>query len=54
MGDSLIPVALIWAIGHDLDAGATGVGIVLACYTIGAASVTLAGGVCPTGCRGAP
>jgi MFS family permease len=45
VGDSLIPVALIWAVGHDLDAGATGVGIVLACYTIGGASVTLAGGV---------
>jgi MFS family permease len=45
VGDSLIPVALIWAIGHDLHAGATGVGIVLACYTIGGASVTLAGGV---------
>ena len=31
VGDSLIPVALIWAIGHDLHEGATGVGIVLAC-----------------------
>lgn len=45
VGDSLIPVALIWAVGHDLNGGATGVGIVLACYTIGGASVTLAGGV---------
>lgn len=45
VGDSLIPVALIWAVGHDLGAGATGVGIVLACYTIGGATVTLAGGV---------
>lgn len=45
VGDSLIPVALIWAVGHDLGAGATGVGIVLACYTIGGAAVTLAGGV---------
>jgi MFS family permease len=45
IGDSLIPVALIWAVDQDLNAGATGVGIVLACYTIGGASVTLAGGV---------
>ena len=44
-GDSLIPVALIWAIGHDLHGGPTGVGLVLACYTLGGASVTLAGGV---------
>lgn len=45
LGDSLIPVALIWAIAHDLHGGATGVGVVLACYTIGGASITLAGGV---------
>jgi MFS family permease len=45
VGDSLIPVALIWAIGHDLHGGPTGVGLVLACYTVGGASVTLAGGV---------
>ncbi len=45
IGDSLIPVALIWAVGHDLHGGPGGVGIVLACYTIGGASVTLAGGV---------
>jgi MFS family permease len=45
IGDSLIPVALIWAVGHDLGGGATGVGIVLACWTFGGASVTLAGGV---------
>jgi MFS family permease len=45
IGDSLIPVALIWAVGHDLHGGATGVGVVLACYWIGGASVTLAGGV---------
>ncbi|HEU5476473.1 MAG TPA: MFS transporter [Gaiellaceae bacterium] len=45
VGDSLIPVALIWAVGHDLHGGATGVGLVLACYTVGGASVTLAGGV---------
>ena len=44
-GDSLIPVALIWAVSHDLGAGATGVGLVLACYWIGGAAVTLAGGV---------
>jgi MFS family permease len=45
VGDSLIPVALIWAVGRDLGGGATGVGIVLACYTLGGAAVTLAGGV---------
>ena len=45
VGDSLIPVALIFAVGHDLGAGATGVGLVLACYTIGGATTTLAGGV---------
>jgi MFS family permease len=45
VGDSLIPVALIWAVSHDLRAGATGVGIVLACYFVGGATVTLAGGV---------
>ena len=45
IGDSLIPVAVIWAVGHDLRGGAGGVGLVLACYTFGGASVTLAGGV---------
>ena len=45
VGDSLIPVALIWAVSHDLGGGATGVGIVLACYFFGGAAVTLAGGV---------
>jgi MFS family permease len=45
LGDSLIPVALIWAIAHDLHGSATGVGVVLACYTVGGAAVTLAGGV---------
>jgi MFS family permease len=45
IGDSLIPVALIWAVSRDLGGGATGVGLVLACYTIGGAAVTLAGGV---------
>ena len=45
LGASLIPVALFWAIAHDLHGGATGVGVVLACYTIGGASITLAGGV---------
>jgi MFS family permease len=45
VGDSLIQVALIWAVGHDLGAGATGVGIVLACNMVGGAAVTLAGGV---------
>src|SRR5579862_797410 len=50
IGDSLIPVALIWAVSHDLHGGATGVGIVLACYTIGGASVTLRAASGPTGC----
>lgn len=45
VGDSLIPVALIWAVSHDLHGGATGVGLVLAAYTVGGASVTVAGGV---------
>lgn len=45
VGDSLIPVALIWAVSHDLGGGATQVGLVLACYTFGGAAVTLAGGV---------
>jgi len=45
VGDSLIPVALIWAVSHDLGAGATGVGLVLACYWMGGAAATLAGGV---------
>jgi MFS family permease len=45
VGDSLIAVALIWAVGHDLGAGATGVGLVLACNLVGGAGVTLAGGV---------
>src|SRR6478672_561528 len=45
VGDSLIPVALIWAVSHDLGGGATEVGLVLACYTFGGAAVTLAGGV---------
>jgi MFS family permease len=45
VGDSLIPVALIWAVAHDLHGGPTGVGLVLACYTIGGAAITIAGGV---------
>lgn len=45
VGDSLIPVALIWTVGHDLHGGPTGVGIVLACNLVGGASVTLVGGV---------
>jgi MFS family permease len=44
VGDSLVPVALIWAVFHDLHS-TTGVGLVLACYFGGSASVTLAGGV---------
>jgi MFS family permease len=45
VGDSLVPVAVIWAVGHELGGGATSVGLVLACYTFGGAAVTLAGGV---------
>ena len=37
VGDSLIPVALIWAVSRDLGGGATEVGLVLACYTFGGA-----------------
>ena len=44
VGDALIPVALIWAVFHDLHSP-TGVGVVLACYFGGSASLTLAGGV---------
>ena len=44
VGDSLIPVALIWEVGHVLRSP-TGVGLVLACYFGGSASTTLAGGV---------
>jgi MFS family permease len=44
-GSSLIPVAVIWTVGHDLHGGATGVGVVLACNLFGGASITLAGGV---------
>lgn len=45
IGSSLIPVAVIWTVGHDLHGGATGVGVVLACNLFGGASVALAGGV---------
>ncbi|HEY3578512.1 MAG TPA: MFS transporter [Gaiellaceae bacterium] len=45
VGDSLVPVAVIWAVGRELGESATGVGLVLACYTFGGAAVTLAGGV---------
>ena len=41
VGDSLIPVALIWAVSHDLGGGATEVGLVLACYTFGGAAVLM-------------
>jgi MFS family permease len=44
VGDALIPVALIWAVFHDLHSP-TGVGIVLASYFGASAAVTLAGGV---------
>lgn len=50
VGDSLIPVALAFAVlNHALDGGVgggpVGYGVVLACWTVGRASVTLAGGV---------
>jgi MFS family permease len=45
IGSSLIPVAVIWTVGHDLHGGATGVGLVLACNLLGGASIALAGGV---------
>jgi MFS family permease len=45
IGSSLIPVAVIWTVAHDLRGGATGVGVVLACNLFGGASVALAGGV---------
>ncbi len=41
----MIPVALIWTVGHDLRGGATGLGIVLASNLVGGGAVTLAGGV---------
>jgi MFS family permease len=41
----MIPVALIWTVGHVLDAGAKGLGVVLAANLVGGGAVTLAGGV---------
>jgi MFS family permease len=41
----MIPVALIWTVGHDLNAGAKGLGVVLAANLVGGGAVTLAGGV---------
>jgi MFS family permease len=45
IGSSLIPVAVIWTVLHDLHGGPTGVGVVLACNVLGGAAVALAGGV---------
>ena len=45
VGDSMIPVALIWTVGHDLHGGPTWLGIVLASNLVGGGAVTLAGGV---------
>ena len=45
VGDSMIPVALIWTVGHDLHGGASGLGVVLAANLVGGGAVTLAGGV---------
>ena len=44
VGDSLIPVALIFSVYH-LHGTVTDVGIVFACYFAAGAAVTLAGGV---------
>src|ERR671922_926387 len=44
LGDSLIPVALAFAVLR-IGGGATGLGTVLACFTIGRAGVTVIGGV---------
>jgi MFS family permease len=44
IGDSLIPVALAFAV-LEIGGGASGLGIVLACFTLGGATFTLAGGV---------
>lgn len=41
----MIPVALLWTVGHDLHGGATWLGIVLASNLVGGGAVTLAGGV---------
>src|SRR5581483_11428074 len=45
VGDSMIPVALLWTVGHDLHASLTWVGVVVACNFVGGATFTLAGGV---------
>ena len=44
IGDSLIPVALAFAVLR-IGGGATGLGVVLAAYTIGRASFIVVGGV---------
>jgi MFS family permease len=45
VGNSMIGVALIWTVGHDLHGGASGLGVVLAANLVGGGAVTLAGGV---------
>jgi MFS family permease len=45
VGDSLIPVALIWTVGHDLHGSLTMVGVVLAANLVGGGTMTLVGGV---------
>jgi MFS family permease len=45
IGSSLIPVAIIWTVLHDLHGSPTGVGVVLACNLFGGSAVSLAGGV---------
>jgi MFS family permease len=44
VGNSLIPVSLAFAV-LGIGGGASGLGIVLACFTLGSASFTLVGGV---------
>jgi MFS family permease len=44
VGDSLIPVALIWSV-YSIHGSVIGVGLVFACYFASGAAVTLAGGV---------
>jgi MFS family permease len=44
IGNSLIPVALAFAV-LEIGGGASGLGIVLACFTLGGAAFTLVGGV---------
>ncbi len=53
VGDALIPVALAFAVLR-IGGGATGLGLVLAAFTIGRASFVAVGGVWADRCRGGP